>query len=143
MGLSVLLWRKVLVDSSCLGSMAAIVVLFDLIQYSGPGLKSWPGLWACLSCCGGWCQWTAPAWAAWPPSCLFYLIQYSGLSLKSWPGAVGLSVLLWREVPVDSSCLGSMAPILFILSYSIYSGLGLKNWPGLWACQSWCGGLCQ
>jgi glutamate synthase domain-containing protein 1 len=27
--------------------------------------------------------------------------------------AVGLSVLLWRKVPVDSSCLGSMAAILF------------------------------
>jgi glutamate synthase domain-containing protein 1 len=33
--------------------------------------------------------------------------------LEELARAVGLSVLLWRAVPVDSSCLGSMAAILF------------------------------
>jgi hypothetical protein len=113
-GLSVLLWGAVPVESSCLGSMAAILFILSYSIYSGLGLKSWPGLWACLSCCGGQCRWTAPAWAAWPLSCLFYLIQYSGPGLKSWPGLWACqSCCMWQAVPVDSSCQGSMAAILF------------------------------
>ncbi len=118
MGLSVLLWGKVPVDSSCLGSMAAIFVyfiLFSIFRAAFEELARAVGLSVLHT-------WTAPAWAVWPSSCFIYLIHIlfniQG-QFEELARAVGLSVL-WREVPVDSSCLGSMAAILFILSYSIF-----------------------
>ncbi len=42
---------------------------------------------------------------------LFYFILFNifRAGFEELARAVGLSVLLWRAVPVDSSCLGSMA----------------------------------
>jgi hypothetical protein len=43
----------------------------------------------------------------------FILLNIFRAGFEELARAVGLSFLLWREVPVDSSCLGSMAAILF------------------------------
>ncbi len=42
---------------------------------------------------------------------ILFILSYSifRAGFEELARAVGLSVLLWREVPVDSSCLGSMA----------------------------------
>ncbi len=46
---------------------------------------------------------------------ILFILSYSifRAGFEDLAGAVGLSVLLWRAVPVDSSCMGSMAAILF------------------------------
>ncbi len=46
---------------------------------------------------------------------IFFILSYSifRAGFEELARAVGPSVLLWREEPVDSSCLGSIAAILF------------------------------